>query len=265
MLAHLCVVSALLTACASSPPRSARRDLRLDTETVSRIRHAAAAAKAVSPLAPAAGRTVASQLAEFAPVLLTLLDNDNAVGELEEQLKECAQLAEREVNAAHFGNRAPTREECGEEVVVDGCGEPITRAMQLGQQKHERALQCAREVLEQLWPATFSIERRYRYYQQTQLVETITREEEARLLAQGCTSQLRRTIKPDLVLHYPDGDLRRSALTLDFKFPCPDTNEPRWTRYGDSSAFSGYNQGQIYKKALEGEALIISPRVGMRR
>jgi hypothetical protein len=208
---------------------------------------------------------VASQLAEFAPVLLTLLDNDNAVGELEEQLKECAMLAERQVNTQHFGDRTPTREECGEEVIMDGCREPITRAMLLGQQKHEVALQCAREVLEQLWPASFSIERRYRYYPSTQFLETVSREEEARLLAQGCTSQLWRTIKPDLVLHGEDGDPRRSVLTLDFKFPCPDTNLPQWTRYGESSAYSGSNQGALYRDALKGEALIISPRVGFRR
>jgi len=79
-LARLCVAMVLLTACASSPQRSARRELRFDTETVGRIRHAAAAGKASSAVAPAAARTVASQLAEFAPVLLTLLDNDNAVG-----------------------------------------------------------------------------------------------------------------------------------------------------------------------------------------
>jgi hypothetical protein len=264
MLVRLCVASAVLTACASSPQRSARRDLRFDTETVSRIRHAAAS-EAVRSLTPTATRTVASQLAEFAPVLLTLLDNDNAVGELEEQLKECARLAEHQVNTQHFGNRAPTREECGEEVIVDGCREPITRAMLLGQQKHEVALRCAREVLEQLWPASFSLERRYRYYPSTHFLETVSREQEARLLAQGCTGELWRTIKPDIVLHGADGDPRRSALTLDFKFPCPDTNEPRWTRYGESSAYAGYNQGQIYRKALEAEAVIISPRKGLTR
>lgn len=90
-------------------------------------------------------------------------------------------------------------------------------------------------------------------------------EEEARLRAQGCTSQLWRTIKPDIVLHGEDGDPRRSVLTLDFKFPCPDTNEPRWTRYGESSAYKAWDQGQIYREALGGEALLISPRLGIRR
>jgi hypothetical protein len=262
--ARLCLASALLTACASSPQRSARRDLRLDTETAARLRHAAAAGEAASPLAPAATRTVASVLAESVPLLLTLLENDNAVGEFEERLVECARQAERQVNASFFGNRSPTREECGEEEVVDGCVEPITRAMRLGQQKHTLALQCAREVLEQLWPAPFSLEQRFRYYPNAKFVETVSREEEARLIAQGCTRELWRTIKPDIVLH-ADRDLRRSVLTLDFKFPCPDTNRPQWREYGENSAYGGYNQGQIYKKALGGEPLLISPRAGVTR
>ncbi|AKJ08493.1 Hypothetical protein AA314_10119 [Archangium gephyra] len=47
---------------------------------------------------------------------------------------------------------------------MDGCTEPITRAMLLGRQKHDLALACARDVLTRLWPAPFSIEQRYRYY-----------------------------------------------------------------------------------------------------
>ncbi|WP_205628662.1 hypothetical protein [Hyalangium minutum] len=158
---------------------------------------------------------MASQLAEWVPMLLMVLESDNAVGELEEQLAECARLAERQVNARYFGNRAPTREECGEEVEVDGCGRPITRAMLLGQQKHAVALQCAQEVLEQLWPAPFSIEQRYRYYPNAKVLETVSREEEARLIAQDCTGELWRTIKPDIVLHADRSSLRKSVLTLE--------------------------------------------------
>ncbi len=140
--ARLWLISVLLTACASSPQRSSRRDLRLDTETVARLRHAAAVGEGASTLAPAATRAVASQLAEWVPLLLTLLQDDNAVGELERRLVECARQAERQVNSSHFGNRSPTREECGEEVEVDGCAQPITRAMLLGQQKHGICSPC---------------------------------------------------------------------------------------------------------------------------
>jgi hypothetical protein len=265
-LAPLCLASAVLAACAT-PQRSARRDLRLDTETAAKVRHASAitegGSSAASATASAAARTVASVLAENVPFLLTLLEDDNAVGELEEQLVECARLAERHVNAQFFGHRSPTRQECGEEVFVDGCDAPLTRAMHLGKLKHTVALQCARQVLEQLWPAPFSLEQRYRYYPHAKLIETVSREEEARLIAQGCTRELWRTIKPDIALHADRNSLRQSVLTLDFKFPCPDTNKPQWTRYGENSAYAGRTQGEIYKEALEGDAWIISPQRGM--
>jgi hypothetical protein len=118
-------------------------------------------------------------------------------------------------------------------------------------------------VLEQLWPAPFSIEQRYRYYPNAKFVETVSRQEEARLIAQGCTRELWRTIKPDIVLHANRGSLLRAVLTLDFKFPCPGTNEPRWKEYGENSAYFGSNQGKTYRDALGGEALIISPQAGI--
>jgi hypothetical protein len=265
-LAPLCLASAVLAACAT-PQRSARRDLRLDTETAAKVRHASAitegGSSAASATASAAARTVASVLAENVPFLLTLLEDDNAVGELEEQLVECARLAERHVNAQFFGHRSPTRQECGEEVFVDGCDAPISRAMHLGKLKHTVALQCAQQVLEQLWPAPFSINQRYRYYPNAKFLETVSKEEQARLIAQGCTRELWRTIEPDIVLHAGRGSLLRSVLTLDFKFPCPDTNRPRWTLYRENSAYFGFNQGQIYSKALGGKAMIISPQRGV--
>lgn len=260
--ARLFLASGLLAGCASGPQYSARRDFRLDTETAARLRHAAVVGEGASPLAPAATQVVASSFARYVPLLLTLLKNHEAVSDFEERIEECARRAERQVNSSFFGNRSPTRAECGEEVDVDGCGRRITRAMLLGQRKHVLALQCAREVLEQLWPAPFSIEQRYRYYPYARILETVSREEEARLLAEGCTRELWRTIKPDIVLH-ADSNLLRSVLILDFKFPCPDTNEPQWTEYGENSAYTGSNQGEIYKKALGGKPLLISPRKGV--
>jgi hypothetical protein len=258
----LLLASALLTACASNPGRPARRDLRLDTETVSRIRHAAALGETASSLAPTATRAVASSLARFVPLLIHLLESEEQVGSFEESLVECARQAERQVNSSSFGNRAPTREECSEEVGVDDCGKPITRAMLLGQQKHVLALQCAHDVINELWPAPFSLEQRYRYYPNARFLETVSRAEEARLIAADCTGELWRTIKPDIVLH-ADRNLLRSLITLDFKFPCPGTNKPQWTRYGETSAYVGSNQRKIYQDALGGEALIISPQTGI--
>lgn len=254
----------MLAGCASSPRRGGSGELRLDTETAARLRHVAVVGQAGRTAGAGVARVVASQLAEWVPTLLEMLADAKAVEELEERLEECARQAEREVNARYFGQRAPSREECRQQVRVEGCAEPVTRAMVLGQQKHEVALQCAQRVLEALWPAPFSLEQRYRYYPNAKFVETVSREEEARLLAEGCTQELWRTIKPDIVLH-ADRNLRRGLLIFDFKFPCPPTNEPRWKDYGDSSAYAGSNQGDVYRDALGGEAVLISPGEGMSR
>jgi hypothetical protein len=202
----------------------------------------------------------ATTLAVATPLVMAVLDHDERkVRELQERLAECARQAEQQVNFPLFGNRPPTRAECGEELEVDGCAEPITRAMLLGRQKHTLALACAREVLSQLWPAPFSLEQRYRFHPYSKLLETISREEEQQFIKEGCTKKLWSTIKPDIVLH-ADYNLLQAALILDFKFPCPPSNPPRWTDYGRGSAYEGSNQGKIYKEALGGEVLLLTPQ-----
>ncbi|WP_375754892.1 hypothetical protein [Corallococcus exercitus] len=230
----------------------------MDSETVGKARHVAYVAEQAS------ARTAASTLVRAAPVLLGVMQQDHAaVGDLEERLAECAVRAEQVGNARYFQGRPPTRQECSEVVEKDRCGNPITRAMQLGKQKHVLALQCAEKVLKELWPAPFSIEQRYRYYPNARMVETVSRKEEARLIAEGCTEDLRGTIKPDIVLH-ADRNLLKAALTLDFKFPCPNSNEPQWTRYGNSSPYANQSQQYVYEKALGGRALLVSPQKGIR-
>ncbi len=257
--AHLLLASVLLGACATGPERfgpPTRGELRLDTESVARLRHASVLG---TPGTATATLTTASTLARVVPLLLTVLRSDEKANELDERLKDCARQAEQQVNFPLFGNREPTRQECGEELEVDGCGEPITRAMLLGRQKHDIALACAREVLKQFWPAPFSIEQRYRYFRHVQFLETISRAEEQRLIEQGCTRELWRTIKPDVVLH-SNHDLLRAVLIIDFKFPCPPSNTPTWKHYGKASAYDGMDQGQVYKEALGGETLLLTPR-----
>lgn len=254
----LCAVIMLLTGCAGgSARRSAHGDLRfVDTETAAMLRHAAVVAE------QGASSASASALVQAAPVILGLMQQDHGADELEERRAECAVQAERQGNARFFENRPPTRQECREVVGRDRCGNPITRAMQLGKQKHVLVLQCAEEVLKELWAAPYSIEQRYRYYPNAKFVETISREKEARMLAEGSTDELRGTIKPDLVLH-ADRNLLESALTLDFKFPCPEDNPPRWSPYGDGSPYVGRTQEQVYEEALGGRALLLSPRLGV--
>ncbi|MBN8230458.1 hypothetical protein JYK02_23375 [Corallococcus macrosporus] len=257
---HLCAAIALLTACAGGRSRrSAHGDLRYaDTETAAKARHAAWVAQQGTASA------TASVLVQAAPVILGLMQRHHTADELEERLAECAVQAERQGNARFFEGRPPTRKECGEVVGRDRCGNPITRAMQLGKQKHVLVLQCAEEVLKELWAAPYSIEQRYRYYPNAKLVETISLEKEARMLADGCTDELRGTIKPDLVLH-GDRNLLKAVLTLDFKFPCPQSNEPQWTPYREGSPYAGQTQKKVYEDALGGRALLVSPDKGVMR
>ncbi|QRN94514.1 hypothetical protein JRI60_36105 [Archangium violaceum] len=260
-LARLLLASTLLGACATGPGRFGappRRDLRLDTESAARVRHASMLGTSGTSAAPLA---VGAALVVATPLVMSVLHHDaEKARELQERLTECARLAEHRVNSSHFGNRPPTREECGEEMDVDGCGEPITRAMLLGRQKHDIALACAREVLSQLWPAPFSIEQRYRFYRTSQILETISREQEQQFIKEGCTDRLKGTIKPDIVLHADYNNLLQAALVLDFKFPCPPSNRSRWTDYGPRGAFPGANQGQIYKEALGAEVFRLTPQ-----
>ncbi|RYZ15927.1 MAG: hypothetical protein EOO70_05700 [Myxococcaceae bacterium] len=234
----------------------------MDTETAGRARHAAYLAEQAS--AQAATRAIASPLVRaIPPAVLALMQREHVADELEERLAECAVQAEQVGNARYFQGRPPTRQECGEVVEQDRCGKPVTRAMQLGKQKHVLALECAEQVLKELWPAPFSIEQRYRYYPNARFLETISREKEARLIAEGCTEELRGTIKPDLVLH-GDRNLLKAALTLDFKFPCPDSNRPQWTRYGGSSPYANQTQQDVYEEALGGRALLVAPKTGVK-
>ncbi|MFY0527572.1 hypothetical protein ACN28I_31995 [Archangium gephyra] len=248
-LARLLLTSLLLGACVT------RGDLRLDTESAARVRYAGLLRGSTSTTL-----AVGSTLVLATPVVLAVFNhNRDKVADLQERLAECARMAEHQVNSAHFGNRPPTREECGEELEVDGCPEPITRAMLLGRQKHTVALACARDVLTRLWPAPFSIEQRYRYYRASKLVETISREKEQQLIEQRCTPDLWGSIKPDIVLH-SDYNLLQAAIIIDLKFPCPPSNPPNWTKYGPKSAYPNSTQGQIYQEALDGEILLLTPR-----
>jgi hypothetical protein len=173
---------------------------------------------------------------------------------------ECAAQADLQVNQRWFGGRRPNDDECFEEVEVevDGCLESMTRAAALGREKHVVALACARKVLDEEWSDLYSIEPRYRFYRQTRLLESVSREEEKRLLASGCTQGLWRTFKPDIVLHGKDHQ-PIACRVFDFKFPCLEGRQPQWTRYGQKSAFAGSDQGSVYTEALGCKAVIISP------
>lgn len=258
----LLLTCALLGSCAGSPRRSGSLDgtLRLDSETVGRARYAASAKGAVGSATSSVVRATASNLARFVPEILRLFLNDETeIGRLEDFLLECVRRAEREVNSERFGSREPTSADCKAVVGVDKCGRPIYQSMELGNLKHAHALACMQDILRELWPGPVSIEQRYRYFRHAGIVELVSREEEKRHLDEDCTGELWRTIKPDVVLH-ADYNLLRAVLILDLKFPCPGGRDPKWTEYGDKSAYNGSDQREIYEEALDGAALILSPK-----
>ncbi|MFY0573956.1 hypothetical protein ACN28S_05930 [Cystobacter fuscus] len=250
---------ALLGSCTAHPRHTGFSGgaLRFDSETAGRMRHAAELKRAAGVVVSTVA--VASTIGLLAPEVLGFFQNDEEeLSRLETALLACVQRAERDINAERFGYGAPTAEDCKAVVGVDRCGRPIYQSMELGNLKHARALACMQDILKELWPGPVSIEQRYRFYRNAKVLETISREQEKRLLDADCAEELRGTIKPDVVLH-ADRHLLRAILVLDLKFPCPGDREPRWTKYGDKSPYDGFNQGQIYQDALGGKALMLSP------
>jgi hypothetical protein len=257
----LLLACALLGSCAAPPRRSgfSGGSLRLDTEQVGRMRYAATLRGAGGVATSSAVRAAVSQLALLVPTLVALFQNDeDELGRLEAGLLECVRRAEREINAERFGNSSPSPADCKTVVGMDRCGRPIYQSMELGNLKHAHALACMHDILRELWPAPVSIEQRYRFYRHAKVIETISRAEEQRLVDEDCAGELRGTIKPDVVLH-ADRHLLRAILILDLKFPCPGSRTPQWTQYGDTSVYAGSNQREIYRSALGGAALMMSP------
>ncbi|HEX5747318.1 MAG TPA: hypothetical protein VFZ09_13830 [Archangium sp.] len=149
-LTRVLLTSLLLGACATRPghPGAAPRgDLRLDSETVARMRYAGlvrGTGTAVSSSTLAVGAT----LVLATPVVLAVYHhNRDKVVELQESLAECARMAEHRVNSDHFGNRPPTREECGEELEVDGSRSSSTSSFLAPHPKIRRGARMTREVL----------------------------------------------------------------------------------------------------------------------
>lgn len=167
-----------------------------------------------------------------------------------EALTECANEARSEVLERHLGDRNPTPEDC-REVVGQERGQPITRAMQFGEEMHQLASECARKKLSELIPGRFSLEQRYRYDKQTGQVKVVTREEEEALLRQGLSRELLGTLKPDVVIH--TGNPLQAQAVYDFKFPCVNkdgSTNGTWRTYPDGHPYDGSTQKEMYQQVL---------------
>jgi hypothetical protein len=201
---------------------------------------AAAGEEAVVPAAVIRGGTVAATLW----VLTRQTRSD-----IEQVLVECVEWANAEVNLQHFGGKSPSRAQCQEELPgTDPCGKKVTRAMQLGTEKHALARQCVEQKLNAQIPGRFSLEQRYRHDPRTGQKQLVSPEEARALRQQGCGDELEGTIVPDVVIH--SGNPLDVLAVYDFKFPCPFSNYPRWTEYTRSSSTTASNQGEAYRQML---------------
>ncbi|WP_245591806.1 hypothetical protein [Cystobacter fuscus] len=164
---------------------------------------APAASGEIIPATPAVIRA-----AQTARGLLTLKDflDEAEVARVEAVLVQCAREADFEVNEREYPReRYPSDAECNREVGRDKNGKPITRAMELGVMKHERAFACVERELGRDFSEHFTREPRYGKDAST---ETYV------LTGEGVGS-----LVPDIVLHLVR-DATRIQFLYDLFFPC---------------------------------------------
>jgi hypothetical protein len=185
-------------------------------------------------------------------------------GSITEKLEDCADLARSEVLIRHrkaFKKPSPSDEEC-RQMTKDAQGRRVTWAMRLGAEMHGVALQCAETELNKLRPGGFSLEPCYRHNLQTGQTTFISCDEVQELLNNGCGSELKGTLRPDVVI-YASTPLKAQAI-FDFKFPCVSSDEPTnvWRQYPPGHPCHPFNQAEMYEKALGPAPQPIFPRWG---
>ncbi|WP_157758347.1 hypothetical protein [Cystobacter fuscus] len=167
--------------------------------------------------------------------------------ELDRVMEECVDLADRTIDSRRPKGEILDSVRCNEEVGKDANGKRVTRAMQLGNEKHKEASNCVEEKLSKLIKGQFRIEQRYRYDPLTGKLKLVSTEEEQHLIRQGRKHELRGTLKPDVVIH--SGDPTQARLVYDFKFPCGNDKPPTWRVY-EKGAYRDSTQGEQYNEAF---------------
>ena len=208
---------------------------------------------------PWVSRTV--DAARTATAVMRLLDAAQ-VAQVEALLVRCARQASDSVNQEDeaLQGRSPDREEC-RRVVRQEQGRDVTRAMELGQRKHERALQCVREGVAELHPEHVSVEPRYQREPGTGVWSQLAPAQVAEWLLLGMKRRLWGSLAPDVVLHEP-GNPNKVQRVYDLKFPCPADNRPQWGKYGPGQPHYPKTQERMYEEALLGgrrEARLATP------
>lgn len=172
-------------------------------------------------------------------------------------LRQCADQAYASVLKERFGGRNPSQEKCNEHIGTARNGEPISLAMQLGDEMHRATYQCLNDRLPGLIGNRYSIEQRYRYNPRNQRTTVVKKEDEEWLDRHGRGDELRDSIVPDLMIHR--GDPRFVQAAYDFKFPCASPHStPPWRPYPSGHPATGprgTDQGEVYRKVLNIEAV----------
>lgn len=120
-------------------------------------------------------------------------------------LVECAKEADFLVNEREYGRgRSPDDAEC-RRVVGSRDGEAVTRAIELGDMKHEVAFACVKRRLLTRFPDNISVEPRYGKSPSTG--------------GYVLTGRWKDSLKPDIVLHLMR-EPSKVQCVYDFKFPC---------------------------------------------
>lgn len=266
---HLLAASVLLAAC-GTPSATGRGapshySQAADSATNTCLRNPACYTRPAGEEAVLPWLTRAQDAANTAVAVLRLLDAAQ-LALVERILADCANQASFEVNERMLGpGKRPTRELCQEVVGKDSRGSEVTRAMELGREKHRVALQCAQEELAKQIPDQFSLEPRYQYDPSTGRLRLLDPKLVEEWLRNGLLDKLLGTLVPDVVLHASGNPLKVQAV-YDFKFPCPQDKNPSWSNYPPKHPYEGSNQGEMYRKALGGgEPARVSPGRGVVR
>lgn len=231
----------------------------LDTETNACLRFPASCPGAE---ALAARQRVAETGASFASIAAAFYLEDKAQqARIGQAILDCVQDADFKLNERYFGG-SPSREQCSEVVERDRHGEPVTRAMLLGREKHALALECIQQALARLRKDGFSLTQRYQENKTSGRWEPLSKPQVEALLRKGGSS-LAGTIEPDVVIH--TGNPAEVLDVFELKFPCPGTNPARWHDYAPGTPHHPLNQGEVYAKAFGGNPARVSPRWGIKR
>jgi hypothetical protein len=192
---------------------------------------------------------------------------DAELARVETILVECAKTADFQVNEREFGKgKTPTREQCNE-VVRQERGRDVTRAMELGNKKHEVALACVQRELGGIFPENFTVQPHYKYDPRTGRWRMLDPKHVTQWIRDELFDLLLGTLAPDVVIH-ESGNPDKVQRVYDYKFPCVSSRKhrPTWRDYPEGHPHHPKNQREMYREALGGEEpALVTPQLGVQR